>query len=393
MKFAGIDIGAEKHVVALVAEDGTVEHRSTAFAENADGYAALRTLLGEPRECLVVMEATGHYWQNLFAFLAAEGFAIALINPLRTRRFAEEDLVRTKTDAIDAVGIARFAQQKRPPATRLDDEVTVELRELVHLRGRLGQKLGDEVRHLHRLVDLGFPEFTKYVKSLDGALAVALLAEYPTAAAYDRTTPSRIAKLCYDGVHKVGPDLAKALFDAARVSVGRHHGEPYQLQVRYACEDIAVLRQRLKSTDEDIARVLEQHEVGRLLTTIDGIATLTSARIIAAVGDPASMDSADALASYVGCIPGLRHSGKRTPMRAGCTHLGNAELRRSLWMPVLNAVRSNRWLRAFYDRLRAAGKLPKVALIAAMRKLLHAVYSVAKHRRPFVPALPAGGEP
>ncbi|MDO9500800.1 hypothetical protein [Falsiroseomonas sp.] len=53
-------------------------------------------------------------------------------------------------------------------------------------------------------------------------------------------------------------------------------------------------------------------------------------------------------------------------------------------MPVLTAVKRNPWLRTFYLRLRAAGKPLKVAMIAAMRKLLHAIYSVAKHRRPFV---------
>ena len=47
--------------------------------------------------------------KNLFAALAAEGYRVAVINPLRTRRFAEEDLQRTKTDAIDALGIATFA--------------------------------------------------------------------------------------------------------------------------------------------------------------------------------------------------------------------------------------------------------------------------------------------
>ena len=57
-------------------------------------------------------------------------------------------------------------------------------------------------------------------------------------------------------------------------------------------------------------------------------------------------------------------------------------------MPTLTAVRSNPWLRAHYQRLRARGKLPKVALVACMRKLLLAVYSVAKHRRPFVAQLP-----
>jgi transposase len=56
-------------------------------------------------------------------------------------------------------------------------------------------------------------------------------------------------------------------------------------------------------------------------------------------------------------------------------------------MPVLVAVRRNPWLRAYYTRLREAGKLPKVALIAAMRKLLHAIYSVATNRKPFVPRL------
>ena len=53
------------------------------------------------------------------------------------------------------------------------------------------------------------------------------------------------------------------------------------------------------------------------------------------------------------------------------------------WMPTLGAVRRNPWLRAFYEGLRARGKPPKLALVAAMRKLLHAAYSVAKNRKPF----------
>ena len=68
---------------------------------------------------------------------------------------------------------------------------------------------------------------------------------------------------------------------------------------------------------------------------------------------------------------------------------GNARLPKALWMVVLNAVRCNPWLRQYYERLRAAGKPGKVAVIAAMRKLLAAVWSVAKHRRPFVPKFPS----
>lgn len=385
MRFAGIDIAAETHFVAVVDEASGAVVKPTSFAEDAGGYEKLFALLGPPGEVLVAMEATGHYWQNLFAALAAAGYVVALLNPLRTRRFAGEDLERTKTDAIDALGIARFAAQKRPVVTRLPDGATQELRELVRFRDRLVQDFGDRVRQLHRLVDLGFPEFTHHVRSLDSELASAILREYPTAEAFLGLPWKRLAKLCYDGRHKVGDALAKELVEVAKTSVGRHHGPAYRVQIRCACEDLDVLRRRLRELDSDIERTLGDHEVGTLLTTIDGIGPTTAARLVAELGDIASFRSAAAIASYVGVIPGLRQSGKRQASRAGLTPHGNAHLRAKLWMPTLTAVRNNAWLRVYYDGLRARGKLPKVALVAAMRKLLIAVYFVAKHRRAFVP--------
>ena len=387
MRFAGIDIASETPVVAVVDDEGRVVVKATSFGEDAAGYQRVLELLGPPDGCVVAMEATGHYWQNLFAALAAAGFQIALINPVRTRRFAEEDLARTKTDAIDAVGIARFTQQKRPVATRLPDSATLDLRELVRLRDRIVQDLGDATRRLHRLVDLGFPELTRHVKDLDTELAITILSEYPTAAAFP-VVARPLAKLVYDGRHKVGAELAGALVEAAKISVGRHHGDAYRIQVRYACQDIATAKRRLRDLNADIERLLKQHEVGSLLTTIDGIGPQTAARIVTEVGDFSRFADASKLASYVGAIPGLNHSGKHKPSRGPMTTIGNARLRSALWMPLLTAVRRNVWLRTYYQRLLAAGKLPKVALVASMRKLLHAVFSVATHRKPFVPRLP-----
>jgi transposase len=391
MRFAGIDIAAETHVVAVLGETGTVLVKPTPFGEDTEGYARLLDRLGPATDLLVVMEATGHYWKNLFAMLTAQGIAVTLINPLRTHRFAGEDLERTKTDAIDALGLARFGVQKRPAATRLPDTATEELRELVRLRDRLVQDFGDRVRQLHRLVDLGFPEFTRYIQSLDSELASAILQGYPTAQAFQGVSVKRLARLCYDGRHQVGAELAAALITAAERSVGRHHGEAYRLQVRYACEDLILLRRRLRTLEGDIEKTLQAHEVGTLLTTIDGIGPQTAARLVAELGDPAAFRSAAALAAFVGVVPALRHSGKRTSTRAGLTPLGHARLRAKLWMPTLTAVQRNPWLRAYYERLRARGKLPKVALVAAMRKLLIAVYHVAKHRRPFI-AVPMAAE-
>ena len=128
---------------------------------------------------------------------------------------------------------------------------------------------------------------------------------------------------------------------------------------------------------------LEQHQVGKLLTSIAGIGPQTAACIIAELGDPARFGSIKALASYVGVAPRLRQSGKRRLSGRRLLPLGDARLRRAPWMPTLSAIRVNPWLRTYYLRLRAAGKRPKVALIAVMHKLLAAIFSVARRRQPF----------
>jgi transposase len=139
----------------------------------------------------------------------------------------------------------------------------------------------------------------------------------------------------------------------------------------------------------DVGRKVDEHEIGKLIMTIDGVGPLTAACLIAELGDPARFDSPGAIASYVGVIPRIQQSGKKRFTKGPAIPLGNARLRKSLWMVVLQLIRRNAWLRQYYQRLRAAGKPGKVAVIAAMRKLLVAVWSVATHRRPFVPIMPA----
>jgi transposase len=386
-RFAGIDVGSETHVVAIVDREEAVLLKPTPFAEDGAGYARLFELLGDIADILVAMEATGHYSRNLFAALTRRGYRVAVVNAIRTRRFAEEELARAKTDAIDALGIARFAAQRRPLVTPGLDEAAEELRELVALHGRLTQDHGDRVRQLHRLTDLCFPEFTRHVRTLDSQLATAILYEYPAAKAFDDSSPKRLARLRYDGRHWVGAELAGNLIAAAKASAAQHHGPIYAAEVRFICDDLAVLRGRLQSLAAEIAARVARHPVASLLSTIDGLGPLSVARIVATVGDPARFRHAAAFASYVGVVPRTNRSGLRRPSRFSLTPLGSARLRSALYMATLGAVRTNPWLRAFYTRLRGRGKLPKVALIAAERKLLTAVYYVAKSRRPFVPKL------
>jgi len=384
MRFAGIDIGSQTHVIAIVDADGRVLLKPSAFNEDAAGYEKLFRRLGQADDVLVALEATGHYWLNLFAHLSDRGYQVAVINPLRTHRFAQEDLARAKTDSIDALGIARFAAQKRPPTSSAIDLQTLALRDTVHLRDRLVQDFGDRVRQLHRAVDLGFPEFTRLVRTLDSERATVLLTRCQTAKDFACAQPDVLARLSYDGRHRIGLALAQALIEAARHSVGRHHHDAFRAQVTILCEDLDLLRRRISEITRVISGQVQQHPIAALLTTIDGIGDLTAAQLVAALGDPARFRSPAALASYVGAVPATSHSGLRCPSRAPLSPIGNARLRSALWMPTLAAVQRNPWLRAYYLRLTGRGKPQKLALVAAMRKLLVAIYVVAKRRSGFV---------
>ena len=74
------------------------------------------------------------------------------------------------------------------------------------------------------------------------------------------------------------------------------------------------------------------------------------------------------IASLVGVAPHNRDSGQRRGRRS--VWGGRAHVRSALYMAVLSALRCNRTLKTFYERLRTAGKPAKVALTACMRKLL-----------------------
>jgi transposase len=80
------------------------------------------------------------------------------------------------------------------------------------------------------------------VRTLESQLAATILSRYPTAASFRGVSVKKLARIVYDGSHKIGEELARNLIEAAEKSVGAHHSEPYRLRIKYLCEDLDVLR-------------------------------------------------------------------------------------------------------------------------------------------------------
>jgi transposase len=155
---------------------------------------------------------------------------------------------------------------------------------------------------------------------------------------------------------------------------------------------IGMLERELADLDQQITQHVDTHpslrEQRDLLVTIPGIAATTAARLLAECRSIREFSSARAYAAFAGLVPSERQSGT-VRGRTRLSKLGSARVRLALYWPALTAIRCNPILKPFAARLTAHGKHKMVVVGAVMRKLLHLVYGVLKHRHPFDAALGA----
>lgn len=123
-----------------------------------------------------------------------------------------------------------------------------------------------------------------------------------------------------------------------------------------------------------------------LLTSIPGIGELTAAFMLGCAGDLRRFDDPRKLDAFAGMNPAIRESGKWVG-QSRLSKLGHALLRAKLYMPAMTAIRHNVAVRALFDRLVARGKPRKLALGAAMRKLLHLAWGVIRSGKNFDPSI------
>lgn len=130
----------------------------------------------------------------------------------------------------------------------------------------------------------------------------------------------------------------------------------------------------LLSKDSSIA---EKH---KLLTSVPSIGDLTACQLIANLPELGRL-SHKKIAALVGVAPYNRQSGNYDGRRY--IQGGRGNLRKALYMSAISSIRWNPDMKAFYDRLTAAGKPAKVAIIAVMRKLLCVLNSIVKRESPW----------
>ena len=155
--------------------------------------------------------------------------------------------------------------------------------------------------------------------------------------------------------------------------------------VRQRIEDhITWLEQELANIDRELRERIRKSPVWRekddLLQSVPGIGPVVSATLLAELPELGALDRRQ-IAALAGVAPLNRDSGTLRGRRT--VWGGRATVRAKLYMAALVATRYNAVIKAFYQRLCAAGKAKKVALTACMHKLLTILNAMLKHRTPW----------
>jgi transposase len=324
----GADIAKANLMAAVVAED---EVALGEFANDAAGFAALAERVAEvkPEEDAVVhlvVEPTGGYELALVAFAYTQAWQVSLPNPKQVRDWAKGMGQRAKTDAQDARLLARYGAFCCPAAQApLASEVS-ELDSLLKRRRDLEQMLQQEQNRLQEMA--GRPGIAPAV---DSSLA-------------------QVVEALQEAVRQVEEAIANHLHQHAHLQ-------------------------------QEMQRLLALPGIGPkvvlpLLVLLYRWQTLT-----------AGEGSSKGISAFVGLDPKTHASGRTNRKHLPISKMGNAEMRRLLYMGALSAVHGHNPLNTFYERLVGRGRPKKVAVVAAARKLLTWAWVLFRRQDTWNPAL------
>ena len=385
--FVGIDIAKYKHDCFIAGEAGEVVRDSFSFDNNDDGFKKLLTILNELKpkgKIKIGFESTGHYHFNLKLMLEANGYDYLEFNPLLVHKFVTtQTLRRTKTDKKDASMIALYLMTRDYQPYANSFYHINNLKSLCRLRETL---ILDRTRFLNLITtytDQIFPEFKGIFNNSFNKSASYLLSHY--------TTPKKMAKLNLDKYNEMKSVLKSPISyqkfsliqTSAKNTIG-HSSEALEISLKSVLNVYQNLDKQIDEIEtkiEEIYNTLDCH-----IHTIKGISTLTSAGILAEIGNFDKFSSPAQILAFAGLEPSKIQSGTMNVNGKMVKH-GSSYLRHYLMNCSETFYVHNPIISDFYWKKRNEGKTHFVALSHVARKLVNVIFYLEKHKQDFDPNL------
>jgi len=401
MYYLGIDVSKTSSRYIVLRDDGS-KLKSFSLHNNHESFQELTnrlTALGcEQSNLLIGMEATGPFWENLYAFLTNKKFRVILLNPYHTSKFREALAKKAKTDDIDALIVAQLLRTGEYVQSQVADEDIQTLRELVSTRYEFVKQRKNYQRKVYSLLAVIFPEFaTTAIKNPFSLASSAILKRFPTALHLAQAKPKQIEKLVRSiQGNNFNINEIEQLITAAKKSIYQGRAsEARATTMRMLLEHIEQLTSSIEELEMNIHEILSPSSrttgsdtfTGSNLLTIPGVGEKTVAAVLSYLGNSGqSFETSTKAVGYIGFFPRIFESGQ-TKRENKISKRGPKLLRAALYMAAVASLKHNKELRTLYHRKLSQGKTEKQALICVAKKLLQIMLAMLKSGEPYNPAL------
>lgn len=378
--FVGVDVSKGRHTAAVVDDAGQLWIKPFAFDDDRAGYASLLAavngLPGAGPIC-VCLEATGNYGHRLGEYLRGQqGWVVSMVNPRQSHHFAQVLMMRTKTDRVDAVTLARYAQAMRPRA--MVQGAYAHLARLTRSRDTLQASLVAQANQLRSLLEGINPAVERAFADPACATALAVLDRYPTGAKLAAARLDAVAGIKIT-TRRLGPVRARRLLGLGRSLPGEQGTPSDAVLIRQLVAAIRQLQQCMARLEQEIAALVKGH----LLFSHPALGQHTVPVALAELPID-QLDTDTQAVAFAGLNP-RKHESGRFAGKVKLSKTGPPSLRRTLYMAAMASLRLDPVMAAYYQRKRAEGKTGKAALVACMSKLLRIIFALLKTGRPYDP--------
>ena len=378
MIYVGIDVAKDKHDCHIVRASGDVLVDNYTFQNNKEGFEAFTERLQSVRkrkneEVKIGLEHTGHYSQNLFAYLKENGYAVVALNPLTVNMYRRSKSLRnTKTDKSDARFIAEVTADAAVDKKRYVKNDIVTLKSLTRYRYRIQKTLQSMKNRYRRVLQIVFPEF-ETVFNVNYKTTVDLLAKYPSPKDVLKTDKTYLEKTLDKLSHGHYGKRTDDLIDAAERSIGTTNaGDAFEL--KHLAKQISFFQEELDVLEDKMLSLI--NKLNTPILTIPGIGVSTGATILAEIGNIKNFETPAKLLAFVGGEPTIYQSGKFMLTRTSMVKKGSKYLRNAIFQATRAAFIIDPVMRAYVEKKRAQGKHFFVALTHGMKKMTRIIFAV-----------------
>lgn len=384
MIYIGIDIAKNSHFASAVNSDGEVLVNPFPFENSREGFNLFLSKFKnfQINDCLIGLESTGHYGDNLICFLFPKGFKIGLINPIQTDSLRSSNIRKTKNDKIDTFLISKCIQLGNYSLLQEKDINIIKLRTLCRFRFDIIKSQTTLKTQLTGCLDLLFPELAKFFKgNLHIKTSYTLLSKY--------SSPKQISSVRIDTLTKLLSSASKGHFsydeavklkNLAKESIGIDN-PALEIQVQCIINQLALLKEQISSMDKKIKEIMDS--INSTILTIPGISYTLGATILSEIGDIHRFNNPTKLLAYAGLDPSVRQSGNFNAMTTRISKRGSRHLRYAIHRASSLIIWNNDVFYEYYTTKRSKGKSHNNAVGHVSNKLVRVIFKLLTENIPF----------